>query len=101
MVGLVAIPAGGLLVLNLILATPMGKSFVGKKVSGAIGFPVAVGAASYTPWGGAKVKELRVEQTEAAAAIVGDPFFSAASFEADVKWWSLFGDTWWSPCSAT
>lgn len=83
------VPLVGLLALNLFLALPMGKNFVAKKVSGAVHFPVTVGAATYTPWGGFRVKDLRIEQVEAARSVVDDPFFSAVSFEADVDLLSL------------
>ena len=82
----------GLLALNLFLATPIGRGLVAKKLSGAVRMPVTVGTASYTPWGGVRLKDMRVEQVEAAQAIVTDPFFSADSFEADVDLFSLLGD---------
>ena len=91
-IGVVGGAVVGLLLLNVFLATPPGKRFVAKKVSGAIGFSTSVGSASYTPWGGVKLKELRVEQAEAARGVVDDPFFSAVAFEANVKLWSLLGD---------
>lgn len=82
----------GLLLLNLFLATPIGRGWVAKKLSGAMRMPVTVGSASYTPWGGVRLKDLRVEQVAAARGIVSDPFFQAASFEADLRLLSLLSD---------
>ena len=81
-----------LLLLNLFLATPIGKGLVAKKLSGAMRMPVKVGSATYTPWGGVRLKDIRVEQVAAARAIVPDPFFEAAAFEVDVRLFSLLGE---------
>jgi len=74
---------------NLFLATPMGRGFVAKKMSRAMQMPVEIGSASYTPWGGLRVRDLRVDQVSDAKGIVGVPFFEAASFEAHVSLFSL------------
>ena len=66
--GAIALVGGavvGLLALNLFLLSPFGRGLVGKKVSGAMRMPVSVGSASYTPWGGVRLKDVRVEQVEA------------------------------------
>lgn len=81
-----------LLLLNLFLATPIGLGMVAKKLSGALRLPVKVGSASYTPWGGVRLSDLRVEQVEEARAIAPAPFFEAASFSAEVRLLSLLSD---------
>ena len=92
LVGIVGTGLLGLVFGNLFLATPLGRGWLAKKISGAMRMPVTVGGASYTPWGGVRVKDLSVAQAVAARSIVTDPFFSAASFEADVRLFSLLRD---------
>ena len=87
---LLAVVVLGLPLLNLCLATPLGRGLVAKKVSAAMRLPVTVGSASYTPWGGVRLKDVRVEQVDEAKAIVTDPFFAASSFEAALRLSSLW-----------
>ncbi|MFT4549224.1 MAG: hypothetical protein ACI9UA_002902 [Pseudoalteromonas tetraodonis] len=92
MITTLAVSVLGLVGLNLLMASSFGRGVLSRKVSGAMRLSVTVGSASWTPWGGARLKKLRVEQTQAAGEIVDDPFFSAASFEAEVKLFSLLSD---------
>lgn len=75
-----------LALLNLVLATPWPRGWAAGKISQRTGLEASIGSASWTPWGGACVGDIKIQPPVELAASAREPLFHVHKIRAFPRW---------------
>jgi hypothetical protein len=89
LLGLACTPPVLLAAGNLVLATPWAKTRLAKEVELRTGLETRIGRASWTPWGGAFLGDLRLLQPEPLRLIVPEPLLEVEGVTVHPRWQPL------------
>jgi hypothetical protein len=80
------IPIAALPVLNLWLASPLGRSWIAGKIHQRVGLETRIAGASVSPWNGIQVRGLEILQPVPLRAAVSDPLLKVENVKLTPVW---------------
>lgn len=86
LVGLALLPLAVFGLSNLALNSPWARHWIASKIQQRTTLETRIGGASWSPWNGASLRDLRIEQPEPLRPLVGEPLFRVSLLRAKPVW---------------